>query len=305
MAEQMAVSAVGLVKKFGKVNAVDGLSFEVEPGECFGILGPNGAGKTTTVRMIYGYSPPTAGELKVFGLDVVRHMREVAAMIGVCQQDNNLDPDLTVRENLLVFARYFDIPRAEAERRTDKLLEFSSLASRADARFTELSGGMMRRLVMARALINDPSLLILDEPTTGLDPQSRHQLWDRLGELKARGLTVLLTTHYMDEAERLCDRLMIVDHGKVLVSGAPTRLIEDHVGVHVIEVKEPGPEIREYIEARGLSADDVGHRLMIYSDDGEEAFHEITATKCSGGCMLRPATLEDVFLRLTGRALRE
>ncbi len=219
--DRPVVWAEGLVKAFGDLRAVDGISFAVRRGECFGLLGPNGAGKTTTIRMIYGYSPVTCGRLEVFGLDVGGTRREVAARVGVCQQDDNLDPDLTVDENLLVFARYFDLPRAEAVRRAGELLDFVALAHRRGSPVTELSGGMMRRLVLARALLNEPDLLILDEPTTGLDPQARHQVWEQIEELRRSGLTVLLTTHYMDEAARLCDRLIIIDHGRILVEGSP------------------------------------------------------------------------------------
>lgn len=300
-----AVKAENLVKEYGRARAVDGISFAVAPGEFYGLLGPNGAGKTTTVRMAYGYMPPTSGTLEVLGRDVVKERRIVAAMTGVCQQDNNLDPDLTVRENLLVFARYFDIPGREASRRADELLEFIALENKRDASVSELSGGMARRLVLARALLNKPSLLILDEPTTGLDPQSRHQLWDKLRALKAEGLTVLITTHYMDEAERLCDRLLIMDEGKILVEGPPAGLISRYVGGQVVEITEPSPELTEYIKKSGIKAEASGERLIIHSNAGAEAFREISETYCSGSCMLRAATLEDVFLSLTGRDLRE
>ncbi|GAB6064190.1 ABC transporter ATP-binding protein [Deferrisoma palaeochoriense] len=299
------IVARDVVKTFGAVRAVDGLSFAVESGVCFGLLGPNGAGKTTTVRMIYGCSPPTAGELRVFGLDVVRHRRAVAARTGVCQQDNNLDPDLTVEENLLVYARYFDLPRDVARKRSEELLDFIALGHRRGARVQELSGGMMRRLMIARALIHRPALLILDEPTTGLDPQSRHQVWERLDELKRRGITVVLTTHYMDEAARLCDRLLIVDHGKVLVEGSPRELIAAHAGRYVIEVAEPSAEARAFVASTGYRSEDLGHRLLVYCDDGEAVFRRLAEGACRGGCTLRMATLEDVFLRLTGRELRE
>lgn len=300
-----AVKAENLVKNYDGVAAVNGLTFSVPQGSFFGILGPNGAGKTTTVRMIYGYTPATAGNLSVHGMDVKTHRREVAAKVGVCQQDNNLDPDLSVRENLLVFARYFDIPKPKAASRADELLKFIALDGRRDSKVTELSGGMMRRLVLARALLNNPSLLILDEPTTGLDPQSRHQLWDKLRELKSGGITVLLTTHYMDEAERLCDDLMIVDQGKLLVRGAPGELITRYAGKQVIEVKEPTERLRAYLAEKKIPSDDLGHSATIYSNDPDAPFHEIIDSHCAGSCSLRNATLEDVFLRLTGRGLRE
>jgi lipooligosaccharide transport system ATP-binding protein len=300
-----ALEARELVKDYDGFRAVDGLTFSVRRGECYGILGPNGAGKTTTVRMIYGYMKPTAGSLRVLGIDVVEDRRAVAARVGVCQQENNLDPDLTIMENLLIFASYFDIPRKVAQKRAEELLYFIALEKRANDRVPSLSGGMMRRLVMARSLINNPDLLILDEPTTGLDPQSRHQIWDRLRDLKARGITILLTTHYMDEAERICDRLVIVDSGKVLVEGAPRDLILKHAGKQVIEVAEPDGALREFVRDEKLMADDLGHRMIIYGSDGDSAFHKIVENYCTGGCSLRLSTLEDVFLRLTGRELRD
>ena len=294
-----------LRKSFGSFVAVDGISFSVQPGECFGLLGPNGAGKTTTIRMLYGFTPRDSGSLRLFDTDCDGAWRQLKGRIGVCQQDNNLDPDLTVRENLEVFAAYFNLPQAVVRQRVASLLQFISLEGREQAGVRDLSGGMMRRLVLARALINEPQLLILDEPTTGLDPQSRHQLWSRLDELKARGLTTLLTTHYMDEAQRLCDRLVIMDQGKILVEGAPRDLIRQHVGDSVIEVVAACEGLRRMILERGLPHEDLGQRLVIYSDDGEALYRELLAEHCREGCMLRPATLEDVFLRLTGRELRE
>jgi lipooligosaccharide transport system ATP-binding protein len=301
------IEATGLRKTFGDLVAVDGLSFAVESGECFGILGPNGAGKTSTIRMVYGFSPMTAGDLNVFGMDIRRRYRAVKSRIGVCQQENNLDPDLTVIQNLEVFAGFFNIPRREAGKRALDLLSFMSLENRRDTRAMELSGGMMRRLVIARALINNPDLLILDEPTTGLDPQSRHQVWERLEELRSRGLSILLTTHYMDEAARLCDRLIIMDKGKLLVEGSPRDLVERFAGRHVIEVAEPTKDLRAWVQERGLHFDDLGHRLILFGNDSESErlFREV-ADRCPGdGCLLRMATLEDVFLKLTGRELRE
>ncbi|MEJ2700450.1 MAG: ABC transporter ATP-binding protein, partial [Desulfuromonadales bacterium] len=225
---ESVIVADNLRKTFDGMAAVDGVSFSVRKGECFGILGPNGAGKTTTIRMIYGFSPKTSGRLKVFGLDIDHQLTEIKGRLGVCQQENNLDPDLSVRENLEVFAAYFDISRETARKRSRELLHFIALDHRKEAKIPQLSGGMMRRLVLARALINDPQLLILDEPTTGLDPQSRHQVWLRLEQLKAQGLSILLTTHYMDEAARLCDRLVIMDRGKILVEGKPGELVRKH-----------------------------------------------------------------------------
>jgi lipooligosaccharide transport system ATP-binding protein len=302
---QYIIEAEGLTKKFDGFTAVDGINFHVFAGECFGILGPNGAGKTTTVRMVYGFSPKTAGTLNVFGLDIEKNWRSIKSRIGVCQQENSLDPDLSVEQNLMVFARYFDIPSGKAREKAQKLLHFISLDNRRSAKVTELSGGMMRRMILARSLINDPELLILDEPTTGLDPQARHQLWQRLEELKAGGLTILLTTHYMDEAARLCDRLVIMDHGKILVAGKPLDLIREHVGHNVIEIDDPAESLRTYVKSLGLEYEDLGHRLIIYGQGKDELFHEIGNRYCTGGCILRMATLEDVFLKLTGRELKE
>lgn len=299
------IEAKDLRKQFRDLVAVDSISFTVRQGECFGLLGPNGAGKTSTIRMIYGFSPMTAGELRVFGLDIATQWRAIRSRIGVCQQENNLDPDLTVLKNLEVFASYFDMPASTARRRALELLRFISLEQRAHTRIPELSGGMMRRLILARALINDPELLILDEPTTGLDPQSRHQVWEKIEELRSRGLSVLLTTHYMDEASRLCDRLVIMDQGKILVEGRPAELIERHVGRHVMEVHRPDTDLRRFIDEQNLAYDDLVHRIILYGSDTERFFDTLSSRCGSGSCDLRMATLEDVFLRLTGRELRE
>jgi lipooligosaccharide transport system ATP-binding protein len=299
------VEAENLTKRFNHFTAVNGISFKILPGECFGILGPNGAGKTTTIRMVYGFSPMTDGTLKVFGLDIRRHWRRIKASIGVCQQENSLDPDLTVLQNLEVFAHYFDIPGKVAHERADELLAFFALEHRQEAQVSELSGGMMRRLVLARALINKPDLLILDEPTTGLDPQSRHQVWDRLEDLRKKGMSILLTTHYMEEASQLCDRLIIIDHGLILVEGKPGDLIAFHVGRDVIEINEPSPELRSFVQSQDLEYEDLGHRLMIYCEDRGVLYEKITRDFCREGCVMRMATLEDVFLKLTGRELRE
>ena len=301
----ISIDAQHLRKTYGSLVAVDDVSFQVMPGECFGILGPNGAGKTSIIRMIYGFSPMSRGVLQVFGLNSSNHIRAIKARIGVCQQDNSLDPDLTVRQNLEVFARYFNIPRPVAQERTQKLLRFMALDHRQDSRAIDLSGGMMRRLVIARALINEPELLILDEPTTGLDPQSRHQVWERLEELRMGGLSILLTTHYMEEASRLCDRVMIMDHGRILVEGEPAALIRSHVGHDIIEVADPSDDIRAYIRDRNMQHEDLGHRMIIHVEEGNNMFHEISRFCGKEGCIMRMATLEDVFLKLTGRDLRE
>lgn len=297
--------AEGLCKTFNGFKAVDGISLRMARGECFGILGPNGAGKTTTVRMIYGFSPVSSGTLKVFGLNIQKHARLIKAKTGVCQQENNLDPDLTVVQNLVTFASYFDIPRVVAKQRASELLYFMRLEHKQHAKILELSGGMQRRLVIARALINEPDLLILDEPTTGLDPQSRHQVWERLAKLKAGGLGILLTTHYMEEAAHLCDRLVIMDHGRILVEGRPLDLIHQNVGANVIEVESPSESLLTLVRESNLDHEKLSHRLLIYTRDGETLFRRISEDFCDRGCSLRMATLEDVFLKLTGRDLRD
>lgn len=314
MSSPPIIEVQGLVKQYGDpadasgVRAVDGLTFRVERGEVFGLLGPNGAGKTSAIRMIYGFLPRSGGSLMVFGQDIATRWRQIRQRVGVCQQDNTLDPDLSVAENLVVFASYFGIPATTSRARADELLEFFALDKKREAKVAELSGGMARRLTLARALINDPELLILDEPTTGLDPQSRHQLWERLLDLKARGLTILLTTHYMEEAARLCDRLVIVDHGKVLVEGTPEALVLSHAGQAIIEIDSTDPALREFLRQEQADFEDLGQRVIVY-DCGQEhddpLAERLRRQFCRGGCVFRAATLEDVFLRLTGRELRE
>jgi lipooligosaccharide transport system ATP-binding protein len=294
-----------LAKRFGAVQAVRGVTFEAADGRVTGLLGPNGAGKTTTIRMLYGFSPPTRGIIRIFGMDISRDWRKIKARIGVCQQDNTLDPDLTVEQNLVVFASYFSIPSREAADRTGELLEFFALSNRRNAKVADLSGGMIRRLILARSLVNRPDLLILDEPTTGLDPQSRHQVWDRLERLKASGLSIVLTTHYMEEASRLCDRLVIVDSGKILVDGSPEALIAAHAGRHVIELGGPDQALRDYLKAQQVPHDDLGQRVILYSPQGQDLSAAIRDDFCHEKCTFRNGTLEDVFLRLTGRELRE
>jgi len=291
-------------KNFGTFRAVDGVSFAVDRGECFGLLGPNGAGKTTTIRMIYGFSPLSGGAIKLFGQDIATAFRRVRARIGVCQQGNTLDPDVSVLENLLVFAGYFRIPRKEALRRAEELLAFFALEGKKRLQYEELSGGMARRLMLARAIINKPELLILDEPTTGLDPQSRNTLWDRLLDLKRQGLTILLTTHAMEEAERFCDRLCIIDHGRVVAEGDPAGLTAAHVGHYALEVESPDPALLAYLDAQGLRHDRSGRRCIIYGDDRRQLL-DMRERFCPDCGYFRAATLEDVFLRLTGRELRE
>ena len=302
---QPVIAACNIKKSFGAFTAVDDISFSVDKGMCFGILGPNGAGKTSTIRMIYGFSPLTSGDIFVFGLDIKKLYRKIKARIGVCQQENTLDPDLTVMQNFEVFARYFNIDRKAAVERASSLLKYFALEQRRHARATELSGGMVRRLVIARALINQPELLILDEPTTGLDPQSRHQVWERLENLKKQGITILLTTHYMDEAERLCDNLVIMDRGKILAQGSPQSLISEYTGENIIEVAEPEDDLRTFSREKKVRQEDLGHRLIIYAENGHELYREICGRFTHKSCILRSATLEDVFLKLTGRELRE
>jgi len=303
------ISATDLVKRYGEVAAVDGVSFEVAPGESFGLLGPNGAGKSTTMRMVGAVSTRTAGELTVLGLDPDEFGPEIRARLGVVPQQDNLDNELRVRENLLTYGRYFGLPRRLIAERADELLEFAQLADRGDAKVDELSGGMKRRLTIARALINEPRILLLDEPTTGLDPQARHILWDRLFRLKEQGTTLLLTTHYMDEAEQLCDRLVVVDHGRIMAEGSPAALIRQYSTREVLEVRF-GSE-RNAAAAAALA--DVGDRLevlpdrvLVYADDGEAALVEVTARGLQPlTSLVRRSSLEDVFLRLTGRSLIE
>src|SRR5690349_1297850 len=301
------VHARGLTKRFGSFTAVDGVDFDVAPGEAFGFLGPNGAGKTTAMRMIGCVSPPTAGTLRVLNMDPATQGPQIRSRIGVVPQQDTLDTELTVRENLLIYGRYFDIPRREAGRRADELLDFVQLTERAKDHVEPLSGGMKRRLTIARSLINEPSLLLLDEPTTGLDPQARHLLWDRLYRLKQRGVTLVLTTHYMDEAEQLCDRLVVMDKAKIVAEGSPRSLIEQYSTREVTELRFP-TGVQETLDGQldGLAerVERLPDRVLLYADDGEGA---VTAAHARGlkpeTVLVRRSTLEDVFLRLTGRSL--
>ena len=299
------INIQNLVKQFDGFTAVNDISFSVDRGEFFGLLGPNGAGKTTTIRMLYGFSPPTRGRLRIFGMDIRTDFRRIKLKIGVCQQENTLDPDLSVEQNLHVFAGYFSIPKKEAGERTEELLDFFALSHKKDAKVIELSGGMARRLILARSLINRPELLILDEPTTGLDPQSRHQVWEKLEDLKKTGLTVVITTHNMEEASHLCDRLVIVDHGKILVDGSPEALIDRHAGSNIIEIEGPDQTLIEYIKENDIGYDDLGRRLILYETEEKDLNNTIRERFCNDKCIYRNSTLEDVFLRLTGRELRE
>ena len=306
------VAARGLTKRFAAFTAVDAIDFDVARGEAFGFLGPNGAGKTSTMRMIGCVSPVTSGTLSVLGMEPARDGPRIRARIGVVPQTDILDDELSTLENLIVYGRYFDIPRAESRRRAVELLEFAQLTEKADARVQTLSGGMKRRLTIARSLINQPELLLLDEPTTGLDPQARHLLWDRLYALKRRGATLVLTTHYMDEAEQLCDRLVIMDGGRIAAEGSPRELIEHHSTREVLELRFPdmaGAEQRdghidEVLTDLGDRIEHLAERVILYTDDGEAAAVAVHDRGLRPDSVLvRRSTLEDVFLRLTGRSL--
>jgi lipooligosaccharide transport system ATP-binding protein len=308
-AGEATLVARGLKKTYGAFEAVKGVDFEAYRGECFGFLGPNGAGKTTTMKMIYGAAVPTGGELKVAGLDVRRAEREVKRRIGVVPQENNLDEDLKVEENLLVYGRYFDLPRKVVRRRAAELLEFVQLSERADAQVEQLSGGMKRRLLIARALINDPDLVVLDEPTTGLDPQARHLVWDKLRELTGEGKTLVLTTHYMDEAAQLCDRLVIMDGGRIISEGAPQGLIEGHVSSEVLELRGDPDALERLARLVEDEAETVGRmddELIVYTSDSEGVTRKVKEAGIPvENTVYRQAGLEDVFLKLTGRRLVE
>ena len=303
------IHARGLTKKFGEMTAVDAIDFDVAKGEAFGFLGPNGAGKTSTMRMIGCVSPVTAGTLRVLGLDPVLDGPRIRSRIGVVPQSDTLDMELTVRENLLIYGRYFDLSHKEAGRRADELLEFVQLDERAKDQVEPLSGGMKRRLTIARSLINEPDLLLLDEPTTGLDPQARHLLWDKLYRLKQRGVTLVLTTHYMDEAEQLCDRLVVMDKAKIVAEGSPRQLIDQYSTREVLELRfEPGVQETLDGQLEGLAdrVEQLPDRLLLYTADGEATTAEVHRRGIRPeSSLVRRSTLEDVFLRLTGRSLVE
>jgi lipooligosaccharide transport system ATP-binding protein len=309
MASDPVISANQIRKKFGTLEAVAGIDFKIFPGECFGFLGPNGAGKTSTMRMIYCFSPLSGGSLKVFGRSVESWPREIKSRIGIVPQDDLLDTYLTVRENLILYAHYYDVPKKAAEQRCQELLEFFSLGEKANQPLNQLSGGMRRRLLIARALINQPDLLILDEPTTGLDPQARHLIWAKLRALKSHGVTMVLTTHYMEEAAQLCDRLVIMDQGKILAQESPQALVEKLVGMEVMEIR--GPEktlmsLKDKIKVDGSRATElVGDTLYVRLKDRDHKLWEVYPEIREMDFHCRPATLEDVFLKLTGRELRD
>ncbi|HEY5424260.1 MAG TPA: ATP-binding cassette domain-containing protein [Ilumatobacteraceae bacterium] len=304
---QALVSARGLAKNYGDFVAVDSIDFDVEQGEAFGFLGPNGAGKSTTMRMIGCVSPMSSGTLQIFGLNAATAGREIRGRLGVVPQLDTLDKELTVMENLVLYGRYFDIPRAECRRRAVELLEFVQLAERADSIVDQLSGGMMRRLSITRSLINRPDLLLLDEPTTGLDPQARHVVWDRLYRLKNDGVTLIITTHYMDEAEQLCDRLVVMDGGRIAATGSPRSLIEQHSTREVLELRfgahDDGTSKHD-VSGLGERVEVLPDRTLVYADDGEAALADVHSRGLQPlSSLVRRSSLEDVFLHLTGRTL--
>jgi len=309
---EAAVAARGLVKRYGSHTAVDHVDFTVDQGECFGFLGPNGAGKTSTMKMIYGRSSVSEGVLRVLGLNPDTQLSELKRCVGVVPQENNLDPDLTVWENLYLYARYFELPPEAAEERCHFVLDFVSLADKSGARVDELSGGMKRRLVIGRSLINSPRVLVLDEPTTGLDPHARHLVWQQLAALRTQGVTLLLTTHYMEEAARLCDRLVVMDQGRILAEGRPDRLVEEQVGTQVVELPEagqvnPGLDLPQGAQELIRRTHRVGSSLFLFTDDNRTLLGELARAnpELVSRALARPSTLEDVFLTLAGRGLEE
>jgi lipooligosaccharide transport system ATP-binding protein len=300
-----AVIASNLVKKYKDTVAVNGIGFEVRENECFGIIGPNGAGKTTTMKMLYCFSPRTGGELNVLGLDPAVSPEKIKFHLGVIPQENNLDLDLNVLANLTSYARYFSIPKKQAMAKAKELLEFVQLTEKQNVKVDELSSGMKRRLLIARGLINNPKLIVLDEPTVGLDPQARHSIWDKLRELKKQNVTFIITTHYMDEATELCDRVAVMDKGKILVTGKPQDLILEYIGEEVLEVVISGLEhdqIKQDIEKFSVTMEVTNHKVYLYCKDCRPLLNDLN-TKGYKHILRRPATLEDVFLKLTGRDL--
>lgn len=306
---QPVIAATRLTKRYGDLTAVGGIDFEVAPGESFGLLGPNGAGKSTTMRMVGAVSSRTEGELRVLGMDPDTHGPEIRSQLGVVPQEDNLDTELRVRDNLIVYGRYFGIPRAVCARRADELLAFAQLEDKARSKVDDLSGGMKRRLTIARALVNEPRVLMLDEPTTGLDPQARHVLWDRLFRLKEQGTTLVLTTHYMDEAEQLCDRLVVVDKGVIMAEGSPADLIRAHSSREVVELRfgsDRNAGAADQLSGLGERIEVLPDRILVYAADGEAVLEQVTRLGLHPTTSLvRRSSLEDVFLRLTGRSLIE
>ena len=306
ISSEVLIQAQGLTKKFGALMAVDHIDFVVHKAECVGFLGPNGAGKTTTVRMIYCFLPITEGKLLVDGMDAATQPREIKKLVGVAPQEDNIDPDFTVMKNLTVYARYFDIPKEEAEKRASELLEFFQLQEKQKVDIVELSGGMKRRLILARALLNQPQILLLDEPTTGLDPQARHLVWDEIRLLKKRGVTIIITTHYMDEAAELCDRIFIMDNGKIIEQGKPLELIKKHVGSDVLEF-DMDEKLVEALKAEMPDAtlETFGERMHVFTTQAHGVFERFIERHPASNVTIRNANLEDVFLKLTGRKLKE
>lgn len=303
---EIVIEAHNLTKKFGNLTAVDHIDFKVFKGECVGFLGPNGAGKTTTVRMIYCFLPLSEGELHVGGKDVTRQAREIKSIVGVAPQEDNLDPDFTVFKNLEIYARYFDIPKTEAMKRASAQLKFFQLQEKRNVQIVELSTGMKRRLIVARALINEPKILLLDEPTTGLDPQARHLVWDEIRALRKQGVTIILTTHYMDEAAELCDRVLIMDNGKIIEQGLPADLIKKHVGVDVLEF-DMNEQLIQVLKTDLPDAEieTFGERIRVFTTQTHGVFEKFLEKHPGNNVSIRNANLEDVFLKLTGRKLRD
>ena len=303
---EVLIEAIKLTKKFGDLVAVDGVDFEIFKGENFGFLGPNGAGKTTTMNVIQGVSPLTEGKLTVAGKDITNDSREIKYTIGVAPQEDNLDPDFTVFENLIVYARYYDIPKQKAKTKAEELLKFMQLEEKRDVIMTALSGGMKRRLILARAMMNDPKILILDEPTTGLDPQARHLIWAKVKELQRQGVTVVLTTHYLDEAAQLCDRILIMDHGQIIEKGKPSDLVKKHVGYEVLETlhsKESMECLKEaFPDAR---IDVVNDKIQLFANKPRGVLSQTLEEISFKGGVIRDSNLEDVFLKLAGRSLKD
>lgn len=303
------VSASNLTKRFDDFTAVDGIDFEISKGEVFGFLGPNGAGKSSTMRMIGAVSPLTSGSLSVFGMDPARDGAKIRARLGVVPQENMLDEELRVADNLYIYGRYFDMSRRELRQKIPELLEFSQLLEKQDAKVDTLSGGMKRRLAIARSLINSPELVLLDEPTTGLDPQARHVLWEKLYELKSQGATLVITTHYMDEAEQLCDRLVVMDNGKIVAEGSPQGLIREHATKEVLEVRFRDGDRKaaaELLDRVSVRTDDLADRTLLHVDNADAALSSLAdAGYLPLTSLPRRSSLEDVFLRLTGRTLND
>ena len=303
------ISARQLTKVYGDTVAVDHIDFDVAPGESFGLLGPNGAGKSTTMRMVGAVSSRTSGDLEILGMDPNTHGPDIRAELGVVPQQDNLDHELLVRDNLIVYGRYFGLPTAWLKERAESLLDFAELQDKADQKVDALSGGMKRRLTIARSLINDPKILLLDEPTTGLDPQARHVLWDRLFRLKEQGTTLVLTTHYMDEAEQLCDRLVVIDQGRIMAEGSPRELIQQYSSKEVVELRfgsDRNEEMADQIRSSAASLEVLPDRLLAYTDDGESLLHHLRGQGLDPmTSLVRRSSLEDVFLTLTGRSLIE